>query len=244
MELHDMIFLEDPKVVKEPGAAKAGIPGPIHLVRRGDYLCGLIREYEENRRMLIEQQAVIANMPVKEGYGYDHPPLPVPVPTSSTSFRSSSSSKQSAAAAAAAATAAADKGKRRKTPEYTDSEDEESYASMDEDAVKELLRPAKKHLVSCPFKAFADWSQKKLKSGTESLSREEKIAALKECVAGIGSRIDEVVQEKAAAGEDSAKWRKHCWVFASFFWPRQGVNYAKLMDIHSKLVSTPCFWLA
>lgn len=24
--------------------------------------------------------------------------------------------------------------------------------------------------------------------------------------------------------------------FASFFWPRQGVNYSKLMDIHSKLV--------
>lgn len=23
--------------------------------------------------------------------------------------------------------------------------------------------------------------------------------------------------------------------FASFFWPRQGVNYQKLMDIHSKL---------
>lgn len=42
--------------------------------------------------------------------------------------------------------------------------------------------------------------------------------------------------EKAAEGADSAKWRKHCWVFASFFWPRQGVNYSKLMDIHSKLV--------
>lgn len=40
-----MIFLEDPKM-KDPGAPKAGIPGPIHLVRRGDYLCGLIREYE------------------------------------------------------------------------------------------------------------------------------------------------------------------------------------------------------
>lgn len=26
--------------------------------------------------------------------------------------------------------------------------------------------------------------------------------------------------------------------FASFFWPRQGVSYQKLMDIHSKLVRT------
>lgn len=147
LELGDMIFLDDPKAVKDAGAAKTGIPGPIHLVRRGDYLCGLIREYEENRRMLIEQQAVIANMPVKEGYGYDHPPLPVAVVPASHS--SSSSSKAIASAAAAASSSSAkDKGKRRKTPEYTDSEDDESYESMDEDAVKELLRPAKRHLVS------------------------------------------------------------------------------------------------
>lgn len=97
-------------------------------------------------------------------------------------------------------------------------------SSMDEDQVKELLRPAKKHL-------------KKLKSGTDNLSREEKIAALKECVAGIGNRIDEVVAIKQAEGASGGKWRKHCWVFAAFFWPREGVNYTKLMDIHKKLVS-------
>lgn len=99
-------------------------------------------------------------------------------------------------------------------------------SSMDEDQVKELLRPAKKHL-------------KKLKSGTDNLSRDEKIAALKECVAGIGHRIDEVVAIKQAEGLSGPKWRKHCWVFASFFWPREGVNYSKLMDIHQKLVCHP-----
>ncbi|RSH91369.1 hypothetical protein EHS25_009668 [Saitozyma podzolica] len=196
LNLADKIFLEDPKAKTEPGV-KPGIPGPIHLVRRGDYLCGLIREYEENRRMLIEQQEVIAKMPVKEGFGYDHPTLPE-----------------------------VDRGKpkRRKTPEYTDSEDDSSYESMDEDAVKELLRPAKRHL-------------KRLKTGTENLDRQEKIAALKECLAGIGARIDEVVADKQAQGADANKWRKHCWVFASFFWPRQGVNHSKLMDIHQKLVN-------
>lgn len=192
--------------MKDPGAPKAGIPGPIHLVRRGDYLCGLIREYEENRRMLIEQQAVIANMPVKEGFGYDHPPLP---PTVVPSFTKQSSLTPSASASA---THKDSKGKRRKTPEYTDSEDDEGYESMDEDAIKELLRPAKKHLVSPSRHVVANASQKKLKSGTENLSREEKIAALKECVAGIGSRIDEIVAEKVAQGQDGSKWRKHCWV--------------------------------
>lgn len=172
--------------------------------------------------MLIEQQAVIASMPVKEGFGYDHPPLPFSV---------------GAKGSAGSSARGGDKGKRRKTPEYTDSEDEESYESMDEDAVKELLRPAKRHLVSIMRSGrYVLTEKKKLKSGTDNLSREEKIAALKECVAGIGSRIEEIVAEKAAEGADSAKWRKHCWVFASFFWPRQGVNYSKLMDIHSKLV--------
>ncbi|WRT70120.1 uncharacterized protein IL334_007114 [Kwoniella shivajii] len=215
LDLKDKIFLEDPKSSKtaEPNAPKPGIPGPIHLVRRGDYLCGLIREYEENRRVLVEQQALIANMPTKEGFGFEHPPLPTMVagPSAKRSPSITASAKDSG------------KGKRRKTPEYTDSDDESSYESMDEVAVKEALRPAKKHL-------------KKLKSGTDNLSREDKIAALKECLAGIGTRIDEIVAEKQTAGLDSNKWRKHCWVFASYFWPRTGVNYAKLMEIHGKMV--------
>ncbi|WVQ84586.1 hypothetical protein IAT38_006740 [Cryptococcus sp. DSM 104549] len=220
LELADKIFLEDPKSAKaEPGAPKPGIPGPIHLVRRGDYLCGIIREYEESRRILVEQQAVIASMPAKEGFGFEHPPLPN-ITSGPSAVRGSpsvpSTSKEAASSSA--------KGKRRKTPEYTDSEEDESYDSMDEEAVKEALRPAKKLL-------------KKLKSGTDNLSREEKIVALKECLAGIGTRIDEVVAEKSAAGQNPTKWRKHCWVFASFFWPRQGVNYAKLMEIHGKMLN-------
>jgi chromodomain-helicase-DNA-binding protein 1 len=41
LHLEDKIFLEDPKSTKErdPNAPKPGVPGPIHLVRRGDYLC-------------------------------------------------------------------------------------------------------------------------------------------------------------------------------------------------------------
>lgn len=56
-------------------------------------------------------------------------------------------------------------------------------------------------------------SQKKLKSGTDGLSRDEKIAVLKECLSGIGSRINEVVSMKAAEGESASRWRKHCWMY-------------------------------
>ena len=146
LHLSDKIFLEDPRAAKERDktGAKPGIPGPIHLVRRGDYLCGLIREYEEHRRVLLEQQAVLEKMPVKEGFGYDTPTIPPALATS----RKTSSPAISLLEKDKSGKDDKGKAKRRKTPEYTDSEDESDYASMDEAEVKELLRPAKKHLVS------------------------------------------------------------------------------------------------
>lgn len=127
LHLQDKIFLEDPKS-KADGSAKPGIPGPIHLVRRGDYLCGLVREYEENRRALIEQNALIAKMPVREGFGFEQPSLPSSAgagPSRSHAGATKSPSVTSSAAPlpkGSAAKAAA--AKRRKTPEYTDSEDD------------------------------------------------------------------------------------------------------------------------
>lgn len=74
-------------------------------------------------------------------------------------------------------------------------------SSMDEAEIKELLRPVKKDL-------------KRLKSGTDSLSREDKITALKECLANIGSRIDDLIVEQGIkSNDDERKFRKHCWVY-------------------------------
>jgi chromodomain-helicase-DNA-binding protein 1 len=110
LHLGDKIFLEDPKSSKAEPGAKANIPGPIHLVRRGDYLCGLIREYEENRRALLEQNEAIAKMPPREGFGFEsHSAVP-------------STSKARISPSVASTAAKAGKGKRKKTPEYTDSE--------------------------------------------------------------------------------------------------------------------------
>jgi chromodomain-helicase-DNA-binding protein 1 len=89
-------------------------------------------------------------MPVKEGFGFDHPPLPVIAGASKARVTDSPN---------LSVTGKDSKGKRRKTPEFTDSEDESAWCvndgveltfseSMDEAAVKEALRPAKKHLVS------------------------------------------------------------------------------------------------
>lgn len=76
----------------------------------------MVREYEENRRVMLEQQAVLENMPAKEGFGYDSPTLPTPA--------LASTSKSKASSPLASSAAGKGKGKRRKTPEYTDSEEE------------------------------------------------------------------------------------------------------------------------
>lgn len=69
---------------------------------------------------------------------------------------------------------------------------------MDEAQTKEELRPVKKQL-------------KRLKGSTETGTKEEKVALLKESLAQIGARIAAVVAEKNAKGEDGEKWRKHLW---------------------------------
>jgi hypothetical protein len=55
--------------------------------------------------------------------------------------------------------------------------------------------------------------QRRLKTGTDDLPREEKLAVLKECLSVIGRRIDIVVSDKRHAGMDADKWRKHLWVY-------------------------------
>ncbi|KAJ9104922.1 hypothetical protein QFC19_003717 [Naganishia cerealis] len=95
---------------------------------------------------------------------------------------------------------------------------------MDEAACKEEMRPVKQQL-------------RRLKTGTDDLPREEKLAVLKECLSIIGRRIDIVVDDKRHAGMNADKWRKHLWVFATFFWPREGVSYQKLQAIHAKMIN-------
>jgi chromodomain-helicase-DNA-binding protein 1 len=117
--------LDDSKTAKPEPGAKANIPGPIHLVRRGDYLCGLIREYEENRRALLEQNELIAKMPVREGFGFETQTNPVIAGISSSSKHGAAARLSPSVASSSAPKNGAGKGKRRKTPEYTDSEESE-----------------------------------------------------------------------------------------------------------------------
>lgn len=43
------------------------------------------------------------------------------------------------------------------------------------------------------------------------MPREEKVAILKDSLAAIGRRIQEVLEIKQRAGEDVVRWRRHLW---------------------------------
>ncbi len=117
--------LLDPKTAPadHPDAKKT--PSAIHLVRRADYLTGLIREYEDNLKAYQEQQAREAAQAqaaaLAKAQGFPSPSLSYAVAGPS---RVQSSPAASASAPPQAATNG--KGKRRATPVFTDSESEES----------------------------------------------------------------------------------------------------------------------
>ena len=112
---------------------------------------------------------------------------------------------------------------------------------MDEAATKEELRPVKKQLVRdaflfithCELKLLV---QKNLKLSGGDMPRDEKVAILKESLAAIGKRIEAVLQEKAAKGEDTKRWKRHLWTFVTLFWPKK-VKAAKLEELHTKMVT-------
>ena len=104
-------YLEEGKKTEEqppPGTGRP-IPNAIHLVRRGDYLLGVLREHEEKVKMIT------TNMKTKRDYS-KYSPSPAPpakrrAPSPDGSVPESST--------------AAHKKKRRATPEFTDSDSDD-----------------------------------------------------------------------------------------------------------------------
>lgn len=179
--LADKVFLEEGKKTDDSGSKP--IPNAIHLVRRGDYLLGLLREQQEKIR---EYEQSLRRQTQK---GSSHTPVPTPYPTGS-SKRAREETDDGANSAG--------KGKKKRpvTPTFTDSEDDYPE-SMDEATVKEELRPVKTYL--------------KLIKDTKQQSRDEKVQVLKSSLKAIGERIDEVVKTRGARGENEDRWRKHLW---------------------------------
>ncbi|KAI6157570.1 SNF2 family N-terminal domain-containing protein [Pisolithus tinctorius] len=211
--LEGKFFLEEGK--KGEDSSSRPIPNAIHLVRRGDFLLGLLREYDEKFR---SYESSLRNKGVK----VSATPPPLAVASSSTSNRKRRAESEAIASVDDSTTTTTKRRKRRPTPTFTDSESSDECPSMDEIATKEELRPVKKQL-------------KQLKLSGEEMPRDDKVAILKDSLAAIGRRIEMVLQAKQAAGEDSERWKRHLWAFVTLFWPKK-VKASKLEEIHAKMV--------
>lgn len=201
--LEGKFFLEEAK--KGEDSSSKPIPNAIHLVRRGDFLLGILREHDEKYRSYEN------SMKRKV-----HTASPTPVASSSHGTKRRADSEISHSVDEGSSK----KRKRRATPTFTDSESSDEWyvscylsfarlynlcysPSMDEAATKEELRPVKKQL-------------KDLKLSGEDMPREKKVAILKDSLSAIGRRIEAVLKAKAAAGEDAARWKKHLWAYVVF----------------------------
>ena len=47
------------------------------------------------------------------------------------------------------------------------------------------------------------------------MPRDDKVAILKDSLAAIGRRIEHVLAQKQAAGEDTERWRRHLWTYVA-----------------------------
>jgi len=211
--LEGKFFLEEGK--KGEDAASRPIPNAIHLVRRGDFLLGILREHDEKLRSYESSLRNKGQLKVSAS--------PPPTAMASTSsYNSSLKRRAESEAVASVDDSSSRKRKRRPTPTFTDSESSDECPSMDEGATKEELRPVKKQL-------------KQLKLSGEDMPRDDKVAILKDSLAAIGRRIEHVLSAKQAAGEDRERWRRHLWTFVTLFWPKK-VKASKLEEIHAKMV--------
>ncbi|KAF8650434.1 hypothetical protein AX16_005237 [Volvariella volvacea WC 439] len=225
--LEGKFFLEEGK--KGEDSATRPIPNAIHLVRRGDFLLGLLREHDEKMRSI---ESSLRNKQMKQSTS------PPPTIATSSSYASTLKRRAESEAVASVDDNSARKRKRRPTPTFTDSESSDECPSMDEAATKEELRPVKKQLVShlsSPVPPSLTALQKQLKLSGEDLPRDDKVAILKDSLAAIGRRIEVVLKNKEAAGEDRERWRRHLWTFVTLFWPKK-VKASKLEEIHAKMV--------
>ena len=125
--LDGKFFLEEGK--KGEDAASKPIPNAIHLVRRGDYLLGILREHDEKIRAIESRLTTTRGGALKLSLS---PPPPASssasaVPVASTSYASAIRRRAESEAVASVDEGASKKRKRRPTPTFTDSSSSEEW---------------------------------------------------------------------------------------------------------------------
>lgn len=193
------------------------LPNAVHLVRRADYLLRLLYDREEASRRRDSGKVARPKVPAprhgsESGRASSSEPLhklpnSKPKPPSKLGPKKPSSGARDTPPPTK-------RPKQDFKKEESGSDEETAYESMDEGACKDMLRPVKQEL-------------KFLKSGVESLPREEKIKELKRCLTAVGGRIDLMSHTERDTQAEREKLRKHLWVWSAHFWPSP-VHWTKL----------------
>lgn len=224
--LKGKFFLEADKREKESGtpaidakdekkekarAKKLNSPGPVHLVRRGDYLLQVLRESDPAAKMSKEAS----------GPRTKKPKAPSAPSTSVAPARKPSPPKELPKPATEPVKPISNptpnaNGKRAATEESdSDSDSSESESEVDTVSCKEMLRPVKREL--------------KELGASKDLPREEKVKVLSRCLTAVGLRIKEAANEKGGSESDRERTRKHLWKLVCSFWPIEGVAWTQLV---------------
>jgi chromodomain-helicase-DNA-binding protein 1 len=118
--LEGKFFLEEGK--KGEDAASRPIPNAIHLVRRGDFLLGLLREYDEKLRSY--ESSLRSKGHLKVSTSVSPPP---PAASTSSSHINALKRRAESEAMASIDDTSSKKRKRRPTPTFTDSESSDEW---------------------------------------------------------------------------------------------------------------------
>ncbi|KTW27006.1 hypothetical protein T552_02498 [Pneumocystis carinii B80] len=222
LNMQDKIFLDDDrtekddhKETKELKDSKL-IPGPTHLVRRGEYLLNLAREILEVKTTSSSNNILVIDRKAKNNHNIHSSGSSQQSKSRNTnhdlhSFKQSSKIKND---------------KRTKTQDNVNTEknydfdDESEHSSMDEDDCKRILHPVRKQL-------------KTLKKDKDT-DRTKLAMILKECLTTVGDFIETTVASRSESDKDRLK--KHLWVFTSYFWPKK-IPYIHLLNMYNKLIA-------
>lgn len=217
------------KFFLDEGKDQKDTPGAVHLVRRGEYLLGVLSQVDEaNRHGDIRKFATKEPSKGKTKKERQRDSAsPVLSKKKSSTLAASKISKKSSTSnfkkdRSLNGTASSPLGHSKISPKFKNEDDRDiisgsEYESMDELDCKTIMNPVKRPL-------------KRLKKESESVEGKALADLMKECLMEVGGFID----KESKAHPERPKLGKHLWVFTSYFWPKS-VSHKRILEIYERI---------
>lgn len=213
LDMAGKFFLEETKDSKDT-------PGAVHLVRRGEYLLGVISEAQDHKKKNGDiRKFATKDTPKTKVKRERNSSSPAPVKKKSSTPKGSKKGSTSNLSKVHLSNGKSSSPLSSKVKEQDDGRHDSGseYESMDEQDCKQTMNPVRKPL-------------KRLKKEAQDLQGSELAKLMKECLLEIGAFID----KEARTNPTKPQLAKHLWVFTSYFWPKS-VSHKKILRIYEKL---------